>query len=90
VFTADFTSTVHNWRLRADALALFVARVQAVGDERIAAVVGLLPEEWGITPAVRVNLAVSLARRRDALVAGFADERAWNRHVGLCLVSTIP
>jgi hypothetical protein len=90
VFTADFTHSVHNWRLQPDELAPFVARVQAVGDERLAAVVGLLPEEWGLTLPVRVNPAVSLARRRDALVAGFADERAWNRHAGLCLVGTVP
>jgi hypothetical protein len=44
----------------------------------------------GLALPTRVNLAVSVARRRDALVAGFADERSWNRHVGLRLVGTSP
>jgi hypothetical protein len=48
VFNADFTHAVHNWRLRPDELAPFVGRLQAVGDERIAAACGLLPTEWGL------------------------------------------
>jgi hypothetical protein len=77
------THSVHNWRLRPDELAPFVARAQGVDDERLAAVVGGLPTEWGLSRPIRANLAISLSRRRDALVAGFADERAWNRHAGL-------
>jgi hypothetical protein len=85
VFCAHFTHSVHNWRLLPDELAPFVDRVQAVSDDGIAAVVGLLPEEWGLALPARANIALSLGRRRDALVAGFANERAWNRHAGLAL-----